>query len=146
MISKNVKDRFYDAFRGISKPTTKIAVIVENDDSDPVLINEIQNLNEFNEINSVAISATVDVISYTVPVGKTLNLSVIEVSGCSLGEFNIFISTINKARKRTTHGNYNLIFPFNGLALSCGTLIKIQVTNSSKSIAKYESRILGNLL
>ena len=100
-------------------------------------------LSVSNEINSIAQSATVDVVSYTVPAGKTYKLDNASVSGNNIGVFKFTIDGSNEETKRTTVTNINENFNLQGYEISEGSTVKIEVTNASDTAGDFEAVLRG---
>lgn len=108
--------------------------------------------NVFNEISSVAIGAEVTILTYTVPVTKTLNLCFINVESDS-------VSTIKTKQNGTTiakgrlaiASSYNITMSFQNNDLTCvkfpaGTILTVTGLNSSLTgLAEFSARIVGYL-
>lgn len=102
-------------------------------------------VNVYNESNSIASGATVAINTYTVPVGKTSTLQIIEVGGQNIAIYDIYVNSSKIARKRTYFGgslssNINF-YEGSGLVLNTGDVLQIQVTNFRPTTADFESRI-----
>lgn len=106
----------------------------------------------FSDVSSVVAGVSTDVLTYTVPVGKTFKLYTVEFSGSNTGVFETLINGSTEARKRTYFGG-NLFdqFAFNGtgqegLLLVAGDIIKLTVIHSRPYVGDFEGRVLGMLL
>lgn len=118
----------------------------EDISSSTFLPDNVDPLNEYGEVTSVAIASETDVLSYTVPVGKLVSISYIEVSGDNIGTYRVKLNNVTTAKKRTSVGGApNEVFPFDRYELSAGDVIKITVENCSfDSLAgDFEARING---
>lgn len=101
----------------------------------------------FGSISSVSNGILTTILTYTVPVGKTDYLSLIEVSGDNMAQFEIYINGILNARKRTSLMEFNEQFDFYvdseiGLSLNSGTILQIMVIQNRPSLGNYEARIV----
>ena len=99
----------------------------------------------YNTISSVANGSLTDLLSYTVPTGKTLALNRIEVSGENIAKFSVEINTNVKGIRRTYWGNFNSSFEFGGLSLTSGNLVKVKVIHTRASVADFDSTLIGAL-
>lgn len=97
-------------------------------------------------ISSLAASSLTTIQSYTVPVGKTLALKEIEVSGENAAEYTVEIDSTIEAKKRTYFTHYNTSFNWNDVRFSEGTVIDIRVIHQSDEVGDFDSRIIGELL
>ena len=111
----------------------------------PVFFSEGEPVLAFNESLSVAIGATVDLVSYTVPASKVFSLSYVEGSGSNVSEYSVFSDATLIGKRRTSHGAYDFISPFGGAEYAAGTIVKVSVENVSGNITDYSAKILGNL-
>lgn len=100
---------------------------------------------KYAEASAVAGLATVDVVSYTVPVGKELKLLRIDYSGENKSIMSVKINTITKAKKRTWFANFNGEFLFEKYILNAGDILTLTVQNESNSIADFNGNIQGIL-
>lgn len=101
----------------------------------------------FNAISLVPNSILTTILSYTVPSGMTDYLSLIEVSGDNMAQFEVYINGTLSARQRTSLTEYNSQFNFSldseiGLPLTSGTLLQVMVIQNRPDVGNYEARIL----
>lgn len=101
----------------------------------------------FNSISSVSNGVLTTILSYTVPIGKTDFLSLIEVSGTNMAQFDVYINGVLNARKRTSLTEFNEEFDFSvtneiGLSLSAGTIVLITVLQNRPDLGNYEARLM----
>ena len=121
-------------------PDGSINVIVESG----VTANPV--INTYNQV-SVASGATVQIVTYTVPGGKTAILQRGAVSGENIGRYDIFINGAIQDTVRTMFGgDLTQMFDFTdgigfGLPLIAGDIVKIQVNNPRPYSANYNARI-----
>lgn len=104
-------------------------------------------INLYNEALSVA-SGVIDqsVISYTVPIGRTFYLMLVEFSGENIANWSIFVDNIKIGVKRTYFGNSLWgDFFFKNLPVPEGVKIELKVANFRPDPADFEGRILGVL-
>jgi len=144
-ISKNIRDREFDKFRGDEKPETRVAVEIENTNPVPVEFSQGVSVNTYGDAIAIAIGASVDVVSYTVPVGKVFVLNFAEGSGCSVSEYSILADSAVIAKRRTAHGNYDFVSPFGGAEFVAGSVIKINASNTSGKINEYDCKLVGSI-
>lgn len=102
-------------------------------------------INTYNELLSVAGLATVDLVLYTVPVGKTLKLKRIDFSGDNKAIYKIDINGSVQAKKRTWYTKYNDEIIFNDLILNAGDIIKLIVENKTNMVADFNGNLQGVL-
>lgn len=102
---------------------------------------------QYSEVNSLAASATVDLLSYTVPVDKILRLQSIYVFGQNLGEYELLGNGLTIKKMETYFTKYDAIFNFNGLEYLSGEIVKAVVTNKSSTLpANYTATLQGSLV
>ena len=125
-------------------------VRVGNGSNSPLYVTPTEDTNslsivEYSEINSVPSSVLTDVISYTVPVGKKLLLSNIEVSGNNLAVYEIELNAITKGKQRTWWGKFNALFGYSNYVLTAGQIVKVKVIHSSSMVGTFNATINGIL-
>jgi len=123
-------------------------VRVENTQGNPLYVTYTESgnvLNTYSEANSVAGLASADVVSYTVPVGKILELIRADVSGTNKAEYKLDINASVESKKRTYFTNYNESFETIGIELVAGDIVKIIVENKTNSTADFNANIIGRL-
>lgn len=109
------------------------------------------HINEFNEVLAVSNGVDTDLITYTVPIGETLFLSRIDVSGENIARFEVQLDTDVIARKRTYFsGPLNETFDFTqsgkrGYQINAGKVIKVKVLHGRPMAGDFEARIQGIL-
>jgi hypothetical protein len=121
-------------------PDGSINVVVESGVStNPVI-------NTYNQV-AVASGATVQIVTYTVPGGKTAILQRSAVSGENIGRYDIFINGVIQDTVRTMFGgDLTQMFDFTdgigfGLPLVAGDIVTVQVNNPRPYSANYNARI-----
>ena len=138
---------FVECPSGSNLPAKRVKICNPEDISSSTFLPDgVESLNEYAEITSVAISSETDVISYTIPVGKKVSISSIEVSGDNIATYRVKLNNNTTAKKRTSvAGSPNEVFPFDRYELSAGDVIKVTVVNCSfDSLAgDFEARING---
>lgn len=103
-------------------------------------------LNIYNEISSIPVGGTANIVTYTVPVGKVFFLLLAEFSGENIAVYTVFRDTAEEAKRRTHFGgDLTGEFYFNNLPILAGEQIKISVENFRDSPANFDGRILGTL-
>ena len=102
-------------------------------------------INEYNEILSLAGLANADIITYTVPVGKTLKLQRIDFSGDNRAIFKATINGTTEAKKRTWFTSFNDYMVFNNLVLNAGDIVKLIVENRTNTSADFDGNLQGIL-
>jgi len=125
---------------------------VNPDGSINVIVESIPSTNStvvstYNQVTSVAIGATVQIVSYTVPSGKQSVLQRCPVSGENVARYDLMIDSVTQDTVRTMFGgDLSQMFDFtsgndSGLVLNAGQTVVIQVYNARPSIADFEARI-----
>jgi len=149
MLPNNVRDREQAKFRDTGlKTKTKVAVSVEQNqgDSIPVFLSSSGvPTNVYNEISSIASGSLADIISYTVPAGKTLSLISVGVSGDNIAEYTVVIDGIIFDKKKTWWGSSNEVFNIGGFDIAEGLIVKVIVNNFRPSVSNFNARIFGIL-
>lgn len=104
-------------------------------------------INTYNELPNVASGATVEIVSYTVPVGKQAVFQRASFSGENIAKYSLIINGTTQDTARTMYGgNFTGEFNFetgdeSGLIVSAGQTISVQVYNFRPSAATFEGRI-----
>lgn len=126
----------------IVNPDGSINVIVESAPSTTSTV-----INTYNELVAVAAGATVQIVSYTVPVGMQAVFQRASFSGENIAKYDLIINGITQDTARTMFGG-DLTGEFNfetgndnGLVVAAGNIIKVQVYNNRPTIANFEARI-----
>lgn len=99
--------------------------------------------NTFNEVLSVPSGATLEINSYTVPVGKVSRVSTVSFSGENIAKYILKIDGTTIDIKRTYFGGQlNEMFSFdNQLELLAGQELTLEVENFRPDVADFNSRI-----
>lgn len=123
-------------------PDGSINVIVESTPSPNTAI-----VNTYNEMLLVASGATVNIVTYTVPVSKQAVFQKAAFSGENIARYDLFINGIVQDTARTMFGG-DLTGEFSfttgndsGLILTTGNTISVQVFNVRPTTANFEARI-----
>ena len=101
---------------------------------------------EYAGISSLASGTLTTILSYTVPVGKTLTLEKIEVSGCNVADYSVDIAAVVKGKRRSYYGNFNADFEYKGLQVLASTIIRVRVIHSSSLSGDFDATLIGSLL
>ena len=123
-------------------------VRVENTQDSPLFVTRTEVgtiVNIYNEVLSIAGLATSNIIQYTIPTNKLLEVLTIETSGTNRAVFSLDINGAIIAKQRSYFTEYNTSFNLNGLKLIEGDILKIIVENKSNSTADFNANILGRL-
>lgn len=124
---------------------------VGNDPSDPLNVfivdaNGSTPVLEYSKISSLANGALTNILSYTVPVGKTLILSKAEVSGCSVAQYSVEIDSVEKGVRRTYWGNFNADFQFDKFQVAEGLKVEIKVIHGRPAPGDFNATLVGSLI
>lgn len=105
-------------------------------------------ISSFNSVSSVSSSVLTTINTYTVPVGKTGFLALVETSGTNIAQFEIYINNVLNAVRRTYFGSdLNELFEYKsiedaGLQLAAGDTVKVKVIHFRPTVGDFEARIL----
>ena len=128
-----------DALRVGNDPSNPLNVfVVSASGSTPVL--------EYNEITSLASGALTNILSYIVPVGKTLQLKKVEVSGCNVAKYSVEIDSAENGVRRTYFGNFNADFEFDNFQITEGKIIRIKVIHNRPVLGDFNATMIGSLI
>jgi len=102
--------------------------------------------NIFNELSPIASNSPTNLVSYTVPVGKTAILDRIVVSGENIAKFEVYINSNKIDVTRTYFGSeLNGLFDYSTkntpYTLQQLDLVQVVVTHSRPDVARFEGRI-----
>lgn len=125
------------------------------DDSNPLPVDVTVNINGatgtvksfYNETLAVAIGATENLVTYTVPAGKVVYILKVDISGSNIATYDIFVNGSKIGRKRTYFGgDYSDTLEFGssaseGLKLNVGDIVTVDVTNFRPSVGDFEARL-----
>lgn len=101
----------------------------------------------YNEVLSVPSFTNVNVVSYTVPVGKTATLQRAFVSGENIARYDVFVNSVTIGTKRTYFGGpLNNDFEFSGpggggVALATGDVVTIKAIHHRPVPGSFEGTI-----
>lgn len=99
-----------------------------------------------NSLSAVASGATPTLLTFTVPVGKTLFLELINVSGENVADYTVFIDGAKADVKRTYWSDFNADFWFLGEPVGENKVIDVVVNNFRPSVSDFDSKLIGLLL
>lgn len=104
------------------------------------------NLNVYNEITAVPTSVLSNILTYIIPTTMGFLLSLVEVSGSNIADYEILIDGTKVARKYTYFGGgMSEIFDFKNYMLSTSQIITVNVTHYRPYVGEFSARILGTL-
>lgn len=105
-------------------------------------------LLEYAQVDSVALGASADILTYTVPIGKTLILNNIMTSSDCIGNIELVIDGVIKGLQRLGYaGSYNAQFELSSFEVAAGLIVLIRGTNMSlNSLATYDATLNGTLI
>lgn len=111
-----------------------------------------ETLSLFFEVSGVATGASSTILTYTVPVGQTLYLNKVLISGNNISTFDLDFNSVTNARKRLTYTVFNETFDYSlngnigGYQLTTGTIVTVVATNvSTGGLADFNATIQGVL-
>jgi hypothetical protein len=122
-------------------PDGSITVVVEGSGSPQVV------KSFYNEISAVASGVQTQIVSYTVPGGKTAYLERIDSSGENVARYDVFINAAPFDTQRTYFGgDFNALFEYTtgmpiGYLLSAGDVVSLKVLHARPFVGKFEGRI-----
>ncbi len=102
--------------------------------------------NYYSTALAVPSGGSVDVVTHTVPIGKTLSVLRAEFSGNNIANYELKINGIVVAKKRTWFGtdiSGSMVFDGVGLKAIAGDIVKLTVENFRPDIGDFEARIFG---
>jgi hypothetical protein len=103
-------------------------------------------ISQYNEVTGVAMNSSVVILTYTVPVGYTLQLNAVEASSDSIGVIELDFNGVANNKGRLCYTDYNLRFGYNNYSLAAGTVVNIVGTNYSlQGAASFNATLQGLL-
>ena len=144
-ITDSFRDKEDAKFRQVQ--TDKIAVGITADEALPVFLTNSSGAvtNVYNEISALAGGSTTTLVTYTVPAGKQLELSLASFGGENSAIFSIIHDSITLDKKRTWFTRFYDKASFNGLIIDESETIRIEVENFRSTSADFNGRIIGIL-
>lgn len=143
-LSKNIIDREFAKFKDCNNETA-VRVCYPDNYNIP-----IQNYpsgsvvkNNYSQVNAVASGSAIDIISYTVPAGKSFKIIKVFAEGTNKARYKILIDNIDTEIKRSWWTKFNVTFDLTELILTAGQVIKIEVLHSSSTTGDFSGNILG---
>lgn len=110
-------------------------------------------ISVFSSVSAVPASLLTDVLTYTVPVGKILQLIRIRSGGDNIAKFEVTIDGDVVDRQRTWFNGSGLEVTHDfsaqdkrGVMLVEGTTVKARVIHARPSVGDFDSRIVGVLI
>lgn len=118
------------------------------------IIQEIQALGTggtaltiiYNAVSAVASASTVDILSYTVPLGKKYKFLQADAGGENIATYRVKIDAVTNDTKRTYFGGpFWITSKQAGIDHAAGTVLSVEVENFRPTSADFEARLLGVL-
>ena len=142
------QEKFLESLSG--KVTLRAALTDPIDPSEsitkplPVEFNLNENVfNTYSEALAVSAGSEVTILTYVVPVGMTLFISRVSVSGDNIAEYTITVDGSTVDKLRTYFGNFNDNAEFGGLKLEEGSEVKVNVNNFRSCAGNFNARVNG---
>ena len=144
----NIRDREYSVFTLCNDKPAK-NVCIANGENEAVPVFEVgqpgTSLLEYSEANSLAGLSSADVLTYTVPVGKELGAFEFFFSGENKAVFRVILDGSPIAKSRTWFTRFDGRIAFKQLKVLAGSTIRLEVFNSTNSIADFNATLEGVL-
>lgn len=103
-------------------------------------------INEWDEALLVAAGATATIVSYTVPVGKKLYLDMTDWTGETIASYRTIVAGFTVAYRNMHWGaGVSDRSLFNGLVVTAGQTVKLDVFNFRSAPCDFFGRIVGRL-
>jgi hypothetical protein len=122
------------------------SVVIGNTAAIPVTFTQGVPFVEYSDISSLASGTLTTILSYTVPVGKTLAMEKVEVSGCNVADYVVEVDGAIKGKRRTYFGNFNADFDYKGLQVAAGLVVRVRVIHSRPTTGNFDASLIGSLL
>jgi len=121
-----------------NKPNNPVPVEIVDD----VAVGDLKSI--YDESLSVAKNNEIQLVTYTVPTGKTFYLKEVEFSGDNRAKYWVRINTIRNGRQRTWDNHLNGRFNFYDMELVAGTFIELRMIHQRPQVGDFDGRIIGN--
>jgi len=150
IIVSDVNVHNYDGTSGVKSESQSLSVTLAPEDK-ALLGGGGTPTNIYSEQLAVPASASIDVFSYTVPVGKTLYLRHATGSGDNKAVYVVNVDGTPIAKKRSYYTDFNVDFFFEsedagGVVLNAGQVLTVNVTNQSGTPADFNAGAYGRLI
>jgi type III secretion system FlhB-like substrate exporter len=146
----DVKEMEAKNFRDSGNGKTSRAVLVENDQNNPIpvvfsplLPSNAQKLELFNQVSSIAPTVITQIISFIVPASKLLVLERVCASGDNVSKFILNINGSPVDIQRSSFTDYNVNFCVEKVYLNEGESIDLFVSHNRPSLSDYNATIKG---
>jgi hypothetical protein len=108
----------------------------------PVPSTTYTNKIVFNSIQSVSSGIETDIVTYTVPVGKTALLAMSEGSGTNMASFTAYVNNVAVSKQRTYYTFFNYTMGFSSLYLVAGDVVTIKVIHNRPTSGDFDANIM----
>lgn len=98
----------------------------------------------YAEILSVPSSIETDILTYTVPLGKSALLSLIEASGTNIAEYTVYVNGNPISKRRTMFGsnlNCTLSFANDGFILTSNDVVVVKVLHLRPYLGTFNTNL-----
>lgn len=131
----------------------KLARRVGNESTNPLFVSVIAPpavggsgpIIEYGSISSLIKDVLTTILTFTVPVLKTLALKKIEVSGDNPAIYQVEFDAVVKGKRRTYWADFNADFEFKEFNLVTGTVVRVRVIHSQSIVSDFDATLLGEL-
>ena len=111
-------------------------------------------IEEYNEVNSVAAASLTTIVTFTVPIapaGQVFHLRHVTASGCNVAAFQLEINGVVKAKKRSYWCDFNVDFFFESETggsrqLVAGDVVRVRVEHNRPDLSPFNATIYGRLV
>jgi hypothetical protein len=151
--STSIRDREQNKFKDAGDGEVSVRSCISNTAANaiPVVVVDAPvssetNINQFSEISSLVKSTLTDIVTYTIPVGKTFYLKMVESSGNNYAEYSVLRGVTKIGSKRSSELDFNVNLPFHDLPFNSGEIISVKVIHERPQSGDFEGRIIGVLI
>jgi hypothetical protein len=109
-------------------------------------------VSTYAEVLSVASAALTTVVTYTIPIGQTFNLQLVEFNGSNIATYTMEVDAVVEGKKYTywsgpMFGEFVFTQSENkGLLLSASQVVRLRVIHDRLETGDFNGRILGILI
>jgi hypothetical protein len=125
-------------YEALVNPDGSFNVVVENGEQSRPTKNIVGD-------ETVVPNLQTDVVSYTVPAGKTAVLERVTASGQQVARFDLILNSVPLDTQRSWYGGFNVEFEFNsaggGYVLQTGDTLTLKVTQQQEDPGDFNGRI-----
>lgn len=104
------------------------------------------SISLYNEVSSIAMGASSNILTYTVPINQIFTLKRINISSDSISTIELDLNGTTNSKGRITYTQFNLSMIYDSYQVISGTVITLIATNNSlQGVASFNATLQGVL-